>query len=227
MSVAALLPMKGHSERIPRKNMKLLAGRPLCYYMLHNLSRSECIDTVVVNTDCENIAAYIESDFPGVKINWRAQNLIGDFVPMNKIIEQDVSAFPADIYLQTHSTNPFLKHPTIDAALSKYKKALGEGYDSMFSISPVYSRLYWENMIPINHNPSVLLRTQDLPKVCLENSLMYFFTASSFLENNGKRIGANPLLFSTKKIESIDIDTPEDFEMAELCAKRLLNEPEG
>lgn len=220
-SIVALVPMKGHSERVPRKNLKILRDKPLCYYVLKTLTSTDKISRVVVNTDCADIAEYVSKNFPSVSINEREQYLIGDHVSMNRIIEQDIETYPAKTYLQTHSTNPFLSRTTILSALEAYDKCLTDGNDSLVSVNEVLSRLYWENNIPINHNPLSLSRTQDLPKVFLENSVLYIFSRGSFVSNSMKRTGRHPFFYATPKIESIDIDDKEDFELAKICSERL------
>ena len=74
-----------------------------------------------------------------------------------------------------------------------------------------------KNGKPINHNPKKLIPTQDLEKIYEENSNLYIFSKESFLSSSS-RIGKNPILFETPKNESIDIDTNEEWEIAESMA---------
>jgi CMP-N-acetylneuraminic acid synthetase len=75
--------------------------------------------------------------------------------------------------------------------------------------------LYWQDGSPVNHNPTELLRTQDLPPVFEENSNFFIFSKTSFEEAGKKRIGLKPKMFEVNKIEAVDIDNPEDFIIAE------------
>ena len=105
--VVALLPMKAHSERVKGKNFKPLAGKPLFKWILDSLLAVEDVDLVVINTDAREILlenGLQESD--RVKIRDRKEELQGDFVSMNLILEDDIAAVPADTYLMTHTTNP-------------------------------------------------------------------------------------------------------------------------
>jgi len=214
--VIGLLPMKGHSERIPNKNIRLLGNKPLFFYVLQSLLASKYIKQVIINTDSERIAKLATSEFgQSIEISWRPEELRGDFVPMNKIIEYDLrDAGPDQHFLQTHSTNPFLKTTTIDKVIEYYFEKIASGEaDSIFSVTEIHSRLYDSNLQPLNHDPHKLIRTQDLKPVYEENSNFYLFSQKSFLKTKA-RIGQKPGVFVTEPLESIDIDTTEDWELA-------------
>ena len=120
MKIIALLPMKGNSERVPNKNLKQFNGVPLYHIVMNTLIRSKYIDKIIVNTDSDRIKSDIHSNFKErVLIVDRPQEIVGDYVSMNKIIDYDLSIHAADLYLQTHSTNPLLKTKSIDAAIEK------------------------------------------------------------------------------------------------------------
>ena len=212
--------MKGHSERVPNKNMKPFAGAPLYHAIIKALLQSKQIEKVVINTDSATIKEDALNNFERVEIINRPNEIQGDFVSMNDIIDYDLSKLEGEHFLQTHSTNPLLTSSTIDMAIEKYFKVLGT-YDSLFSVTRWQTRLYWEDGSPINHNPKELLRTQDLPPVFEENSNFYIFSKTSFKNVGNKRIGKNAYLEPINKLEAIDIDTPEDFEIAELLYTKL------
>lgn len=215
--VVALVPMKAHSERVPEKNIRLLAGRPLYHHILEALESTYAVDEVIVNTDSEEIAKGAEANFSKVKAVRRAEELRGDFVSMNRIIAHDIALFAADIYLQTHSTNPLLRSETLAEALHRFVRE--NDHDSLFSVNRVQTRLYTADGEPINHNPNDLVRTQDLPPVFEENSCIYIFTRESFQAAGNKRIGLKPAMFETDRIESIDIDDEYSFHLADMLAR--------
>lgn len=223
MKIISLLPMKDNSERVPNKNLKDFAGKPLYHRTMNVLLASKYIDEVVVNTDSERIKEDILKNFPNsVIINHRPQEIVGDMVSMNKIIEYDVRQIEADLYIQTHSTNPLLKTSSLDKAIEKMIELVQENaYDSIFSVTKIQTRLYKASGEPFNHNPKELLRTQDLEPLFEENSNFYIFTKESFDKNKCKRIGKNPYMFEIDKIEAIDIDEPQDFVIAESLFKLL------
>lgn len=224
MKIVALLPMKGNSERVPNKNLKDFSGKPLYHRVMETLLNSAYIDTVIVNTDSEVIKNDLKKYFEGsVVVVDRPAEIIGDFVSMNKIIEYDINTIEADLYLQTHSTNPLLKTESVNQAIEKMI-ALNENneFDSIFSVTKLQTRLYKSDGTPFNHNPEELLRTQDLEPLYEENSNFYIFTKESFMNSGGKRIGCKPFMFEIDKIEAVDIDEPQDFIIAESLFKLLL-----
>jgi CMP-N-acetylneuraminic acid synthetase len=219
--VVALLPMKGHSERVPNKNMRDFCGRPLYHWILESLLKSKYVDYVVINTDSPRIADDALRHFDRVKIIERPKEIQGDSVSMNEVIAYDLSRIEAQHFLQTHSTNPLLKSTTIDNAISTYFESL-EQYDSIFSVTRLQTRLYTSDGRPLNHNPAQLLRTQDLEPIYEENSNLYIFSKTSFMANNRNRLGLNPKMYEIEKLEAIDIDEEEDFILAEvLCKMRI------
>ena len=207
--------MKGHSERVPNKNMRPFAGQPLYHCIARVLEESDQVETIVINTDSELIAEDATRHFSKVKIHIRPEAIRGDLVPMNAIIADDLARAGGEHFLQTHSTNPLLTTATLDGAIRNYFAALAQ-HDSLFSVTRLQTRLYWEDGRPVNHNPAELLRTQDLPPLFEENSNFFLFSKSSFAAANNKRIGLRPLMFPMDKLEAVDIDEEVDFKLAEV-----------
>jgi len=218
--IVALLPMKAHSERVSGKNFRDFCGKPLFRWMLDTLLSIPDVARVVINTDAREILkANGLEEGPRVLIRDRAPELCGDFVSMNRIIEDDILNLEANCYLMTHTTNPLLGVETIGAAIEAFDEAAGE-YDSLFTVNRFQTRFYLEDGTPINHDPGCLIRTQDLEPWYEENSNLYLFTQESFAAT-GTRIGARPLLFETPRTESVDIDDISTWELAELMAQVL------
>ena len=217
--LVALLPMKAHSERVPGKNFRLLGNKPLYAWMLDTLLAIHDIATVVVNTDA---SAELVDDprfaQARVLLRERKADLCGDFVSMNLVIADDIAAVPADSYLMTHVTNPFLSAATIRGALAAYEAGLASGTaDSLFTVTRHQTRFYRADGSAINHDPANLIRTQDLEPWFEENSCMYLFSAASFARNQA-RIGDQPILFPIPKREAVDIDDQDDWNVAALLA---------
>ena len=219
--IIALLPIKANSERVKGKNFKLLAGKPLFQWILDALLSDENIDQVVINTDAKNIL--IENglqESERVSIRKRRPELCGDLVSMNLIIADDIKNVPADTYLMTHTTNPLITGKTISDSLKQYHSNLHK-YDSLFSVNKIQTRFYREDMTPVNHDPDNLVRTQDLEPWFEENSCLFIFSASSFNSTNA-RIGKKPMIYITPALESVDIDEPDDWEIASALAERIV-----
>jgi CMP-N-acetylneuraminic acid synthetase len=189
----------------------------LFHHILNTLGLVQELSGIWINTDSPEIKQGVQDFFPGVQLINRPDSLCGDLVSMNKILLHDVRQIDADIYLQTHSTNPLLKASTISKALRFFKEHRSE-YDSLFSVTRLQTRLWDQDGNPLNHDPSSLIQTQDLPPVYEENSCLYIFTRES-LEKGGTRIGRKPYLFEIPPEEAWDIDTRFDFEVTELFLK--------
>jgi len=218
--IKALLFMKGHSERVPQKNIKPLCGRPLLHWILETLSRCRHIGEIVLNTDDQEIAR-LATEHYDVTIHMRPDYLLTiTSNEASQIMAHDLTITEGEHFLQTHSTNPLLKTETVDRAVEAYFANL-DNHDSLFSVTPLQKRFFWENGQPINHDPLNMIKTQDLPFVYEENSCLYIFSRRTF-ENMGSRIGRRPMMFSMDPYESVDIDEPIDFAIAEaLMAERL------
>ncbi|MCW7497033.1 acylneuraminate cytidylyltransferase family protein [Leptospira levettii] len=219
----ALLPMKGNSERVPKKNIRLMHGKPLFFYIADTLLESNHFDLLAINTDSEEISEIAKNKYGNwVKIIERPASLVGDFVSMNLIINHDVEFLGKENdFFQTHSTNPLLTQETIIKAVNVYQQGVREqNIDSLFSVNLIQTRLYDRNLRPINHDPKILTRTQDLDIIYEENSNFYIFSGKSFLEN-AHRIGKKSIAYvmSKNSVESIDIDENADWELAELVLK--------
>ena len=224
IKIAALLPMKAISERLPGKNLKTFNGKPLYHWVLKTLLSSEKISAVYINTDCEKITQDVMCNFKErVRIINRPQELQGNYVSMNKIIEHDISKIDSVYFLQTHSTNPLLTKKSLENAIEKYFENLDEGKsDSLFTVTKVQKRFYTSDCKPLNHD-STMLVTQHLEPIFEENSCLYLFSSDSFfLAKN--RIGRNPEMYELGPREAIDIDNPDDFIIAETLIKSTQHE---
>jgi CMP-N-acetylneuraminic acid synthetase len=222
MKLAALVPMRHHSQRVPGKNYRPLAGKPLFQHILETLNAVPEIDTVIVDTDSEPVMDGVRRLFPTVNLIPRPEHLRADDVPMNDILLYDTAQVQADFYLQTHSTNPLLKAETISRAIQSFLTN-PPTYDSLFSVTRLQTRLYWQDGRAINHNPLELIQTQDLPPVYEENSCIYLFTREN-LERKKHRIGDSPLMFEIPRLEAIDIDEESDFQLADLLMQARLEQ---
>jgi len=211
--VAAFVPMRHDSERVRGKNYRPLGGKPLFHHVISTLLATDLIDEVVIDTDSPLIMEDSARHFPEVRLIERPLELRGGEVPMNDVLVHDVSVVDADYYVQTHSTNPLLKPATVERALEAFLDASSR-HDSLFTVTPLHTRLWTPDGHAINHDPAVLLRTQDLPPVMEENSCLYVFDKETLLQR-GNRIGERPLLYSLDAHEAWDIDDELDWTVVE------------
>ena len=215
--IVALVPMRHHSQRVPGKNYRPLAGRPLFHHVILTLLSCPEISETVVDTDSLEVIAGLRENFPQVRIIERPEHLRADDVPMNEILAYDASQVEADFYLQTHSTNPLLRAGTFSGAIQALLKSY-PAYDSLFGVTRLQVRLWDQLGRAINHNPSILLQTQDLPPVYMENSCIYLFTRQT-LQARRNRLGERPLMFEIEASEAWDIDNELDFQICDLIMK--------
>jgi len=217
--IFALVPMRHHSQRVPGKNFRPLAGKPLFHHIISTLLACPEISQVVVDTDSELVMQGLQQYFPTVSILERPAHLCGDAVSMNEILVYDTSQVQADYYLQTHTTNPLLRQSTISGAIHTFLDNF-PAYDSLFSVTRLQTRLYDQGGQAINHDPAILLQTQDLPPVYEENSCIYIFTRQKLLDRCN-RLGNHPFMFEMDAAEAWDIDEELDFLITEFLMQKF------
>lgn len=211
--IVALLPMRHRSERVPGKNYRKFGGVPLYHHIVKTLIDCKHIDRIIIDTDSPAIIEDTVMCFPKVDLFVRPEHLRDGKVSMNAVLSNTITKLEADFYFQTHSTNPLLTSDTIDRALTSFFD-LWPMHDSMFAVTRLQTRL-WDSLTrAVNHNPNMLLRTQDLPPIYEENSNFYLFTKERLLKG-GSRIGQRPMMFEIDKVEAWDIDEELDFKIGE------------
>lgn len=214
----ALVPMRHHSQRVPGKNYRPLGGKPLFHHIISTLQMVPEIGEIIVDTDSPVIKEGLLTHFPSVTVFDRPEHLCGDATSMNEILAYDVSQRESEFFLQTHSTNPFLKAETISRAVETFTNAHPK-YDSLFSVTRIYTRLWDDDAQAINHDPSELIQTQNLPPIYEENSCLYIFSKKGLVKRQ-HRIGEKPFMFEVDRQEAWDIDTELDFEIVSCLMER-------
>lgn len=217
MKIVALVPIKLNNERLPNKNIKLFDnGEPLLKYVLNTLLKVKGINQVYVYCSDESICNYIPQ---GVKFLKRSKTLDTNQTKINDVLTAFAEDVDADIYVLSHATSPFIKAYSIEKGLFH---VLHSGYDSALAVQKIQEFL-WKDNKPFNYDPSNIPRTQDLEYMYEETSGFYIFK-KDLITNHNRRIGYNPYLVEVSKIESIDIDEKEDFEIANAIFNSILKE---
>lgn len=215
MKVTAVVPMKLNNRRLPQKNTKPFTnGKPLCYYILSTLLKVEGIDEVYVYCSNPDIQEFIPE---GVKYLKRSETLDQDTTKMNEVLQCFAEDVPSDIYVMTHTTAPFISAESIKKGLDAVKN--GE-YDSSFAAKKLQDFL-WKDGKPFNYQLDNIPRTQDLDPLYEETSGFYIYKSEVMVENN-RRIGNKPFIVEVGEIESIDIDEPEDFAIADAVFNHIM-----
>lgn len=216
MKTVALIPIKLGSKRVPQKNIKpFYDGTPLMHFIQKTCLASKYINETYIYCSDEAVKDYI---LPGVKFLKRPEFLDEDNINANDFIREFMKEVDADIYVNTHTTSPFAKGETIDDCIQHV--ASGE-YDSAFCAEAIRTFM-WEGGKPINFDPDYFPRTQDLPLIYGETCIAYVFTKESFQKHN-RRLGSHPFIKEVGKIEAMDIDYPEDFEICNAIYKEMMS----
>ena len=212
MKVVAFLPAKGHSERVQNKNLKLLCGKPLFLHTLEKLASCDFIDEVYLDSESDlilNWAPYLR--YISLK---RDPSLANNKTDGHQLFYNEVKQVDADIYIQILGTSPFIKKETILRGINILKE--NPEYDSVALVRKD-KQYTWNNKGPMydkNHIPN----SKDLPDTIIETMGMYI-VRSEVAHKNKQRLGEHVYLLEAEPIESVDIDTPADFYLAECVMK--------
>lgn len=208
MKIVAVVPMKLNNKRLPQKNTKSFTnGAPLCTYILNTLKKVDKIEEIYVYCSNPDIREFLPE---GVKYLKRSQNLDQDTTSMTEVLYCFAQDVDADIYVMTHTTAPFISEESISKGLDA---VLSGEYDSSFAAKKLQDFL-WKDGRPFNYALDNIPRTQDLDTMYEETSGFYVYEKSVMIEKH-RRVGDNPLIVEVGEIESVDIDEPEDFMIAD------------
>lgn len=211
LKIVALVPIKLNSQRVPHKNILPIGSHPLCWHVVNSLLHTENIDDVYVYCSDEEITKYIPSEAIFLK---RDKALDSDEVKGFTIYKSFIENVDADIYVLAHTTSPFIKVSSIQNALDH---VISGEYDSAFSAERVQT-FSWYKGKPINYDLNDVPRTQDMEPIWVETSAFYIFKKEIFTKHH-RRIGYKPYIQETSGIEAVDIDEPQDYEMAKKFAE--------
>ena len=184
MKTVAFVPIRLNSKRVVGKNMKLIAGRPLLYYVLKTLTQVKNIDEIYAYCSSEEIIPELPS---GVNFLKRSETLDQDTTLGQEIYDAFTSEVDADIYVLAHTTSPFIKASTIETAVNK---VMTEGYDSSFSAEKKQTFAWYEGK-PLNYSLTAIPRTQDISPVYIETSAFFIFR--KFRKKLAKYLSTNRL----------------------------------
>ncbi|KAA8953383.1 cytidylyltransferase domain-containing protein [Acinetobacter baumannii] len=224
--VTALIPARGGSKRLPRKNVKLLGDKPLIVWSIEVAKTSKYIDRVIVSTDDEEIKQVSEQY--GAEVPFlRPEHLSNDQASSFDVIKHAISFLklnqPNELIVLLQPTSPLRLVSELDTALEFFiaKKAQG-----VVSISETEHSPMWSNTLPENGCMSDFIRpevqgkrSQDLPKFFRLNGSIYIYETLCLLEQSKIFFNENVYGFETSLKTAIDIDTDLDFLIAETIMK--------
>ena len=218
MKTVAFFPIKLNNERTPGKNIKPFGdGTPLMHFVQKNLlalKDAGVLDEIYCYCSDEKVIPYL---LEGVKFLKRPKELNQREVKGTLIYEAFVNSIEADVYVLSHATSPFVTAEHIRDCVVHVQS--GE-FDSAFCAKKIQNFLWKENK-PLNfvlNNPP---RTQDMQPIYMELSTPYVFTRETFFKHHS-RSGLKPYICESSEIEAIDIDYPEDFDLADTVYMNLI-----
>ena len=218
MKTVAFIPVKLNNERLPGKNLKEFNdGTPLIHFVQKNLltlKKKGIIDSVYVYCSDSAVCKYL---LEGVEYLQRPVFLDTGETKGRQIYEEFVKTIKADVYVLAHVTSPFVNVKHLMECITNVQSG---AYDSAFCAKKIQNFL-WQNCKPLNFDLSNPQRTQDMAPIYMELSTPYVFTYDGF-QSLHSRSGINPYICECSEIESIDIDYPEDFELANVVYTNLL-----
>jgi N-acylneuraminate cytidylyltransferase len=217
MKTIAIIPARGNSKRLPNKNIKLLGYMPLLVYSINYAKGHEFIDAIYVTTDSEEIKNIAIKH--GALVIDRPKELAGDKEPtvsaLKHVLESIKEQVVSVILLQP--TNPLRPKFLLSEAFQLFKE---KECDSLFTVTRNHQKLgtiTGEEFKSFNYK--IGQRSQDLQFLYFENGLLYITKAKHVLNNEIITKNAYPLVVN-HPFSSIDIDTQEDFDLAEFMLNK-------
>jgi len=206
MKTVAIMPIKLQNERLPGKNTMDLGGKPLLQHELISLKKTELVDEIYVFCSDESVDAFLPE---GIFFFKRSAELDLPTSNFTQIFEAFSDAVDADIYVYAHATAPFITVNTMKECICAVQSG---DYDSAFCAVKIQDFL-WMNGKPLNFDAANIPRSQDLEPIYRETSGVYVFTNEVF-KRYKRRIGMNPYVKEVSYKEAVDINNPEDFDLA-------------
>lgn len=206
--IIAIMPIKLKNERLPGKNLKKLGDKPLLRWELDELLKIEELENIYVYCSSDEICEYLPE-----RVIFKKRNKELDLPESNfsQIFESFIKEVSADIYVYAHATAPFV---TLETMRQCIEAVYSGRHDSAFCAVKIQDYL-WQEGKPLNFDAVNVPRSQDLVPIYRETSGIYVFTKDVFKEHH-RRVGLNPFIKEVSFKEAVDINTEEDFKLAEI-----------
>jgi len=221
-NILALIPARGGSKGIPRKNIKILAGKPLLAHSVEQARQTPSINRIAVSTDDIQISE-VARQF-GAEVIQRPPEISGDTASSESALRHALEYLrltegyvpEAVVFLQP--TSPLRQSQDIQRAIETFHR---EAADSLFSACPVHGFI-WRNTIDklnsLSYDYRNRPRRQDAPEDLIENGSIYIFKPW-ILENHNNRLGGKIAVYRMRALDSFQVDEPSDLEMMEQLLK--------
>jgi CMP-N-acetylneuraminic acid synthetase len=211
LKIVALVPLRGGSKSIPYKNIKYIAGKPLCMWVLEAASLSKFISEVYVSTDSDKIIDVVTDSSLSVKILKRDPMLATDTATTESVMLDFMNKVDFNILVTVQATSPLTRTIDIDSAIKYF---LEKEYDSLLTGVRVKKFFWSDDNTPVNYNPANRPRRQDFKAFIMENGAFYI-TKRSILEKQKCRLGGKIGIYEMDPETSNEIDETEDWDIVE------------
>lgn len=217
--ITAVLPLRAGSKRVPRKNTRLIAGKPLFFWILESLHKTSSVQEVLVTTDDAEVVSLLEvhGNFEKVRIIERPAHLADDEASMLQVIAHALDFVETKAVMQLHATSPLLRPPTLADAIDTYFVSGFPDGRSLMGVTKFEGRLWSDSGDTLNHSIRELLPTQNMPLTYLDCSAFYLFSRADF-NRTGNRTYGPPIFQLVDEVEAWDVD----YEWQFLVAQKLL-----
>ena len=213
MRIVTLITARGGSIEIPQKNIKPLNGIPLIAYSI-KASLKSGVDETWVSTDSPEIRK-VSLEY-GAQVIDRPTELANDIIMPDESLIHFAENDPFDVLIFIQPTSPFVSPSIINQAIILITK---KGFDSGFTANYQHWKPLWDNNVnPVDWELKSRPRRQDCPGLYLENGMLYVTKRQNLIESR-LRYSGNIGIIETTTLESIDINTRDDFQFAEMIAK--------
>ena len=224
--LTVFLPCRKGSQRITDKNIRPFADVEdgLLSIKLRQLQSSKLVDEVVLSSNDERILDFgVKSGYSKLRLDERPEHLGANDTSTDDVIKYVPSVIAEGDIMWTHVTSPFIDEKDYDEYISTFEKKRREGYDSLMTVKKIQTFLWNENG-PTNYTRSTEKwpRTQTIDPIYEVDSGAFIASRDCYL-TNGDRVGKNTFLYTQESIKSLDIDWPDDFELAQYVWQALQN----
>lgn len=224
MKITAVIPIRTGSQRVKDKNLRAFANTNLMELKIKNLLQVPELTSIVVNTNSEFAIDIVNKNYRGggVSTHRREEYYASSQCSGSEFFRHLGEVTDTDLFVYCPCTSPFIKPETVSQCINQFIST--SGYDCLATVSPVKDFL-WLDGNPMNYDPAHAPNSQNLPDVVALNFGVTVIRKEDLIKNSNI-IGKNPQFVKTSDIESIDIDTPLDYYIAEQLYKKLVIEKE-
>lgn len=217
--LVALVPLRGGSKSIPLKNIKPIAGMPLCAWVLTAAHDAGIFSRIIVSTDSEEIAGVVDSLGLPVEVIMRPAELATDTATTEAVMVHIAERIEFETLVTIQATSPLVRPEDFLHAWTQFKR---DSLDSLLTGVRI-NRFFWtKDGVPLNYDPLTRPRRQDFRGSVMENGAFYF-TSREILATTGCRLGGKIGVYEMKEDTAVEIDEPSDW----FTVERLLIEQRG